>query len=68
MVQKAIDAGIVDLLPSPLTLSISTLEGRMTADLDDWLIRGVKGEWYSCHPDVFELTYEVAPAEEGPTS
>jgi len=39
---------------------ISTLEGRMTGGLDDWIIRGVKGELYPCKPDIFEATYEPA--------
>ena len=39
---------------------IETLEGNMTASKHDWIIRGVKGEYYPCKPDVFERTYEVA--------
>lgn len=39
-------------------LSIYTLEGRMKADFGDWIIRGVKGEFYPCKPDIFEATYE----------
>jgi hypothetical protein len=39
-------------------LSIATLEGRMTANLGDWIIKGVKGEFYPCKPDIFEQTYE----------
>jgi hypothetical protein len=26
----------------------------------DWIIRGVKGEFYPCKPDIFALTYEDA--------
>ena len=37
---------------------ISTLEGTMTADNGDWIIRGVKGELYPCKPDIFAATYE----------
>lgn len=37
---------------------INTLEGVMRADPGDWIIRGVKGEFYPCKPDVFETTYE----------
>lgn len=44
-------------------IAIGTLEGVMKADVDDWLIRGVKGEIYPCKPDIFEATYE--PANEG---
>lgn len=41
-------------------LKIYTLEGKMSADVGDWIIKGVKGEHYPCKPDVFELTYEPA--------
>lgn len=41
------------------TLVIQTLEGDMTATLGDWIIKGVKGEFYSCKPDIFETTYEA---------
>ena len=40
---------------------IKTLEGTMYADAGDWVIRGVKGEFYPCKPDVFAETYEVVP-------
>ena len=38
---------------------IHTLEGDMTADKGDWIICGVKGEFYPCKPDIFEQTYEL---------
>jgi hypothetical protein len=44
----------------PGTLSIQTLEGTMTAVEGDWIIKGVKGEFYPCKPAIFELTYEPA--------
>jgi hypothetical protein len=47
------------------TLSIATLEGTMRADVGDWIIRGVQGEFYPCKPDVFAATYE--PADGGPS-
>ena len=37
---------------------ITTLEGVMVAEIDDWIIKGVKGEFYPCKPDIFEKTYE----------
>jgi hypothetical protein len=40
-------------------LEIKTLEGRMTANLGDWIIRGVKGEVYPCKDDIFQATYEA---------
>jgi len=39
---------------------IRTLEGAMRANPGDWIIRGVKGEFYPCKPDIFEATYSVA--------
>jgi len=39
-------------------LNIPTLEGVMRANIGDWIIRGVKGEFYPCKPDIFEATYE----------
>lgn len=41
---------------------IMTLEGAMSASPGDWIIKGVKGEFYSCKPDIFEATYEPAEA------
>lgn len=40
------------------SIIIPTLEGEMTASPGDWIIRGVKGEFYPCKPDIFEETYE----------
>ncbi len=39
-------------------LTIPTLEGKMQAETGDWIIKGVKGEFYPCKPDIFALTYE----------
>ena len=36
-------------------LIIDTLEGEMTAQPGDWIIRGVAGEFYPCKPDIFDL-------------
>lgn len=41
-------------------MSIRTLEGVMTAQMGDYIIRGVQGEIYPCKPDIFEATYEKA--------
>ncbi len=40
------------------TLLIPTLEGNHTASHGDWIIRGIKGEFYPCKPDIFVATYE----------
>ena len=37
---------------------IKTLEGQMEVSINDWVIKGVNGEFYPCKPDIFELTYE----------
>ena len=42
------------------TISIHTLEGDMLAGYGDWIIKGVKGEFYPCKNDIFEATYEKA--------
>lgn len=39
-------------------LMVHTLEGNMLASKDDYIIKGVKGEFYPCKPDIFEETYE----------
>ena len=39
-------------------ITIITLEGKMEANVGDWIIKGVKGEFYPCKPDIFEATYE----------
>lgn len=39
-------------------LFIRTLEGDMTVNDGDYIIKGVKGELYPCKPDIFEQTYE----------
>ena len=43
--------------PDPY-MRIKTLEGVMTASPGDWIIRGVKGEFYPCKHDIFEATYD----------
>ena len=39
-------------------ITIETLEGNMKASPGDWIIKGVKGEFYPCKPDIFEATYD----------
>lgn len=41
-------------------MKIATLEGVMTAQSGDWIIKGVKGEIYPCKPDIFAATYSPA--------
>lgn len=39
-------------------VEIITLEGRMTASVGDYIIKGAQGELYPCKPDIFHETYE----------
>jgi hypothetical protein len=50
----------VTIDPADGLMTIRTLEGDMKVSLGDWVIRGVKGEFYPCKPDIFEATYEPA--------
>lgn len=45
------------------SLTIPTREGDMRADPKDWIIKGVKGEFYPCKPDIFDATYELVVNE-----
>lgn len=45
-------------VPNMPILKIKTLEGVMTAIEGDYIIKGVKGEFYPCKPDIFKETYE----------
>jgi hypothetical protein len=37
---------------------IETKEGVMKASVGDFIIKGIKGEFYPCKPDIFHQTYE----------
>jgi hypothetical protein len=39
-------------------LIIETLEGDMKDSVGDYIIKGIKGEFYPCKSDIFELTYD----------
>lgn len=43
---------------SPFDLEIHTREGVMLCKLNDWVIKGIEGEFYPCEPDIFVKTYE----------
>ena len=40
-------------------LIIRTLEGEHAANIGDYIIKGVQGEFCPCKPDIFEQTYEI---------
>ena len=41
------------------SIFIETSEGVMKAMPNDWIIKGIKGEFYPCKPDIFDLTYSL---------
>jgi hypothetical protein len=52
--------GACRLLTTPhdgTIILIETLEGTHRADVGDWVIKGVAGEFYPCKPHIFEQTY-----------
>lgn len=65
VISRISDMGGRDLLldysdPTKPVMRIDTLEGQLTAQVGDWIIKGVKGELYPCKPDIFSATYEEA--------
>jgi hypothetical protein len=46
-------------------VAIKTLEGTMDADVGDWIIKGVQGEFYPCKPNIFEATYDPVERHDG---
>lgn len=40
-------------------LSIETLEGTLDAKIGDYIIKGVKGEFYPVEKSIFEETYDI---------
>lgn len=53
-------AGASSSLTPDGNLFIHTLEGNHHASVGNWIIRGIKGEFYPCKPNIFEATYELA--------
>lgn len=54
--------GLITTMFTPKTyfyINILTLEGTMRAYEGDYIIQGVKGEFYPCKADIFEATYEA---------
>lgn len=45
-------------------LTIKTLEGDMKAATGDFIIRGIKGEFYPCKPDIFAASYDLVHDDE----
>lgn len=50
------------ITPAGSQFFIYTLEGTHEVTPGDWIIKGVKGEFYPCKPDIFALTYDAQQA------
>lgn len=50
--------GVLSDVSDPDRAYIRTLEGTMNVRPGDWIITGIWGEKYPCHPEIFEATYE----------
>lgn len=55
--EEYVEDGVDVKEDAPAYISIMTREGVMRADLGDWIIKGVQGEFYPCKPDIFEASY-----------
>ena len=61
-VQELVSSGNISTDSGGVTVLVQTLEGPMQGTMDDYLIRGVRGEVYICRKDIFEETYEPVKA------
>lgn len=52
--------GVENLGGQEFNFKIKTLEGYVNVSEGDYIIKGVKGEFYPCKPDIFEMTYDEA--------
>lgn len=62
-VNAFLDDGMDEELFPDAPITIETLEGDVTAQVGDWIIKGIKGEVYPCKPGIFEATYESATVD-----
>jgi hypothetical protein len=52
------DGSCIRLRSISQPLLFRTLEGNHAAIIGDWIIKGVKDQFYPCKPDIFEMTYQ----------
>jgi len=50
--------GKFEWVENEVSMIIPTLEGDMVANQGDYIIKGIKGEFYPCKPDIFENSYD----------
>jgi hypothetical protein len=59
---KIMAMGLIDWLPGEMgsrSFYMNTLEGKVKIECNDFIIKGVLGEFYSCKPDIFEKIYKL---------
>lgn len=56
--ENIVSMGLGEFTEDSCYIGIKTPEGTMMANEGDFIIKGVKGEFYPCKPDIFEMTYE----------
>lgn len=56
--------GIKSVARGESILGVMTLEGPIYARLGDWIVKGIKGEFYPVRPDIFEASYETVIADQ----
>lgn len=62
--ERLLAAGVIIEIPSQDgSCLVPTLEGNMTCQINDYIIKGIKGGYYPCKPDIFELTYDMDEKE-----
>jgi hypothetical protein len=61
--QRFCDGILFDQNPLPPWINITTLESVMKADIGDYIIKGIKGEFYPCKPDIFNQSYKELKGE-----
>lgn len=52
-------AYVADVAPPIFSIIIPTLEGDMKAMPNDYIIKGINGEFYPCKPDIFIKCYDI---------
>ena len=66
-----IETFVREKLPTIITsdlgaqLVIPTLEGDMKVSKGDYVIKGIKGEFYPCKPDIFKQSYNMIKENNG---
>lgn len=57
-IAKFMDYNGIDDTEGGAVLIIETLEGDHRVSVGDYIIKGIKNEFYPCKPDIFSKTYD----------